>query len=95
MIDWPVFLFSMPIGGAAAWLLLRTTWCKWNVYCLRGRRCARLHIGVDGTNGEIPEDFQFEHVRYGWTCAACGSEYEAEAIIYRDGSVSEVGMTRK
>jgi hypothetical protein len=58
-----------PGGGAMK------RWLLWNLRCLRGRRCARIVIGL-----EAPEGI---HIAVEFTCGGCGTRYFSKS----DGEV--------
>lgn len=64
-------------------------WILWNVRCRRGRRCANLvvnELGGDPPPGSV--------VMMDYTCAGCGTRYQASVLIGEDGSYTQAEKER-
>lgn len=55
-------------------------WLLWNLYCLRGRRCADLV--VDMVDPRVAVDSILIN---DFTCGSCGTHYRREALVIAPG----------
>lgn len=65
-----------------------TRWLRWNLVCLRGRRCADVRAE---TMTNLPTGATFV-IRY--TCGGCGTRYITSALALGDDSFAHAERRR-
>lgn len=65
-----------------------TRWLRWNLICLRGRRCADI-VMDDYDQPDDPEMFRGMIVRMEYVCGNCDTRYRRSALLAGDGAFTQ------